>query len=84
MPYITKEQRAELDLPLAKVAWSITTLGELNYAMTVLAREFVSGGGHYEELNAVHGTFHSAAAEFYRRVVAPYEDAKIEENGDVY
>jgi hypothetical protein len=25
-----------------------------------------------------------AAAEFYRRVVAPYEDAKRAENGDVY
>jgi hypothetical protein len=34
-------------------------------------------------MNDVMGAFTGAQAEFYRRDVAPYEDAKIQQNGDV-
>lgn len=30
-----------------------------------------------------HGVFSAAAAEFYRRLIAPYEDKAIENNGDI-
>jgi hypothetical protein len=40
-------------------------------------------GWRYKWLNRAYGTFLSAAAEFYRRVVAPYEDGCIEKNGDI-
>jgi len=32
----------------------------------------------------IEGTLHSVLLEFYRRVVAPYEDEKCKTNGDVY
>lgn len=32
----------------------------------------------------VESAVHDSIAEFYRRVVGPYEDEKIVENGDVY
>jgi hypothetical protein len=40
-------------------------------------------GWRYKWLNRAHGTFLSAAAEFYRRMVAPYEDVCILKNGDI-
>ena len=40
-------------------------------------------GWRYKWLNRAHGTFLSAAAEFYRRVVAPYEDKCVLKNGDI-
>lgn len=42
-----------------------------------------AGGWRYMWLNRAYGTFLSAASEFYRRMVAPYEDKCIEKNGDI-
>jgi hypothetical protein len=38
----------------------------------------------YRTINDVLGALEGAKLEFYRRVAAPYEDQKIQENGDVY
>lgn len=38
----------------------------------------------YHTRISIYGMLCGVAAEFYRRHVAPYEDKKIEENGDVY
>lgn len=90
MPYIKQKRRVELarlpndptrDYPsnLAQNA------GELNYLFSVLANDFIKRVGlNYENLNAVVGALEGAKAEFQRRVVAPYEDTKIQQNGDVY
>ena len=40
-------------------------------------------GWRYKWLNRAYGTFLSAGAEFYRRLVGPYEDKCIEKNGDI-
>lgn len=40
-------------------------------------------GWKYKWLNRAYGTFMSAGAEFYRRLVAPYEDDCIRKNGDI-
>lgn len=59
--------------------------GELNYRLTQLALIYVEYRGlNYATINDVVGAFECAKAEFIRRVVAPYEDAKILANGDVY
>ena len=39
---------------------------------------------NYNLHNEIMGVFASAQAEYYRRCVAPYEDRKRVENGDVY
>ena len=79
MPYIVKSHRARFnsraDVP--------RTAGELNYVITKTIMEYYYNGG-YQEINDVLGALEGAKLEFYRRVVAPYEDTKIEENGDVY
>jgi hypothetical protein len=61
-------------------------LGELNSAITTLVDNYLKdkGGDRYSHLNEVIGAMDCAKLELYRRVAAPYEDKKIEENGDVY
>ena len=78
MPYIKQKDR-----PLATLA--PITAGELNYAITKLLIAYVgSFAPSYQKLNDVIGALEGAKAEFIRRVVAPYEEQKIRENGDVY
>ena len=40
-------------------------------------------GWRYRYLNRAYGTFLSAASEFYRRIVGPYEDRCINLHGDI-
>jgi len=42
------------------------------------------GRVRYAHLNEVVGVLECAKLELYRRVVAPYEDQKMTESGDVY
>lgn len=75
MPYIKQENRQDtkLDHP-----------GNLNYLITKLMAQYVKENGlNYRTINDVVGVLTCAKDEFYRRVVVPYEDSKIEENGDV-
>lgn len=59
--------------------------GELNYLLTQAAIDYIARNGlAYSTINDVMGAFACAAQEFFRRVGAPYEDKKIQENGDVY
>ena len=55
--------------------------GELNYVITRILKE--SYPLRYFNLNRAMGVLECAKLEFYRRVVAPYEDIKIKESGDV-
>ena len=79
MPYITKATRDELFVRPPKNA------GELNYKITKLCSLYLCHQGkRYEHINAVVGVLECAKLEMYRRIAAPYENQKIEENGDVY
>ncbi len=88
MPYILTAERDKLKSATDAVAAVIdknTTAGDLNYMISLMAKAYIGAKGlRYEHLNAVVGALDSAKAEFQRRVVAPYEDKKIAENGDVY
>jgi len=57
--------------------------GILNYAITVLTVE-LTGKPAYWKCALLSGVLANAHDEYYRRLVAPYEDKKIIENGDVY
>lgn len=61
------------------------TAGELNYAITVLLRNYwLAHTQNYQTINDIVGATEGAKAEFQRRVVVPYEVEKIKENSDVY
>lgn len=77
MPYIKPEDRTD--------ALFATTPGELNYAFTILAKNYIQLNGlSYQTINDIVGALEGAKMEFYRRVAVPYEEGKIKENGDVY
>lgn len=82
MPYITQERRDALDVIGANAP---KTAGELNYLITRLALVYLRANGtNYQNFNDIIGAMEGAKLELYRRRVADYEDAKIEQNGDVY
>ena len=87
MPYITQEDRPQYD----KVIEELVTLlkdkppesvdGNLNYVVTRIIKEVYPL--RYYHINKAMGVLECIQHEFYRRVAAPYEDTKIEQNGDV-
>jgi hypothetical protein len=85
MPYIPQDKRDNIDYPLRQVKVHINNVGELNYAVTRLLLNYVQEKAvSYGLLNEVYGVLGCVAAEFYHRVVSPYEISKLELNGDVY
>lgn len=83
MPYINQAMRDQLDAMRLKTITCLNA-GELNYCFTVLVKEYLAHHGtSYRHLNDCIGALEGAKLELYRRTVAPYEDEKIEENGDV-
>jgi hypothetical protein len=79
MPYLTDWDKYQAENDEA------VTPGMLNYLFTVQAIRYVEDRGlSYQTINDVLGALEGAKLEFYRRVVAPYEDKKIKEKGDVY
>lgn len=80
MPYIKQEQRNRLATDGAFPNMS----GELNYRITKEIFDYFKDHPNYQGINDIVGALESAKMEFYRRIVAHYEDQKIKENGDVY
>lgn len=79
MPYLTQKDKTDLETRRP------ATSGELNYAITLLLRQFwVNSPRNYQSINNIVGAVEGAKQEFIRRVVNPYEDEKIKSNGDVY
>lgn len=90
MPYIVPKRRDDIvycDVLDGThiVINEIKNPGELNYAITLMCWLYLqSKGVSYTNMNEVVGVLECAKLELYRRMAAPYEDTKIEENGDVY
>ena len=87
MPYIKPADREKFEgfNHALTSETDIETPGELNYLITrlILAYKDNRPPG-YQTINDIIGALEGAKLEFYRRSAAPYEDEKIEENGDVY
>ena len=80
MPYVRDESAARIQAGGRPI-----TTGELNYALTLVIIQYcLDRGLCYDTINDVVGALEGAKAEFQRRVVAPYENDCIMENGDVY
>lgn len=80
MPYLTPSNRAYVD------AYDDPTQpGELTYLLTKVVMKYVERcGPRFAIFAEAMGALEATKQEFYRRVVAPYEDQKMQENGDVY
>lgn len=85
MPYIEQIKRDKIDYNLDKIIPSFwESEGTLNYAITKLCLGYLQQHGvRYSTLNTVIGVLECAKLEMARRQLFPYEDNKIETNGDI-
>lgn len=89
MPYIPQSDRDRLGHAIDALNYEFgrsgVTNGELNWLLTRVCQGYVTRHGtSYNTLSDVIKALECAKLEFYRRAVAPYEDRKANENGDVY
>ena len=91
MPYITEEKRRLL-IAVENLKNTIISPdnfgprdkgGALNYLFTVLMKGILNNDKRYATAEQLIGACECAKLELYRREIAPYEDEKIKENGDV-
>lgn len=81
MPYINEERR-EL---VSHLGLDVAEEGDVNYLITSIIDEWLDREGlSYASINAAIGILECAKLELYRRIAAPYEDEKLEANGDVF
>lgn len=79
MPYIEAHRR----MPLLG-GETPRTPGELNFIITALVARYLGPHARYSGFNEAIGVLECAKQELYRRILAPYEDTKLGEHGDVY
>jgi len=96
MPYINKKVRKDYDeqtlrwirtafVSRAKsgVSNNSNFAGDMNWLISSILYEVFDANPSYRLGNDIMGLLECAKQEFYRRKLAPYEDLKIKENGDL-
>ena len=87
MPYIKQEQRPSIDELIKPLIEHVKSLqmedqdGSLNYAFTKIIKNIYPQ--KYFHFNRALGMLTAVTQELYRKIIGPYEDIKIKENGDV-
>tara|TARA_B100002019_G_scaffold29064_1_gene22977 strand:+ start:2540 stop:2812 length:273 start_codon:yes stop_codon:yes gene_type:complete len=89
MPYIKPEDREiyepMIDVLMNELRYAENWKGDLNFIVSTILNDLLTAyGTSYSMLNDMVGVLECAKLELYRRMAAPYEDEKIEDNGDVY
>lgn len=86
MPYIKQDRRELFNDSIHNISnkfKSESWEGDLNYCINTLVQNILNDyGTNYSNLNAAIGALECAKLEIYRRICSPYEDVKIQENGD--
>ena len=87
MPYIKKSTREVLDPEvndlISLLRSGLFDAGEINYVFSRIVNSAFDAHPSYSEICKIDGVLAGVAREFYRRKAAPYEDKKIQENGDL-
>ncbi len=99
MPYVDQKRRARLDLHISELANLIKyegtglashqrehglVAGDLNYSISRLVNEIMLIPTRYWMIALVTGVLQNVSAEFYRVVVAPYEEKQLKKTGNVF
>lgn len=94
MPYIKVDRRNKIDKSIEQLAKTLSSnrenkqsleeiLGDINYSFSrILA--ILMEKPNYNKVAMITGVLENIKQEFYRRIATPYENQKIEENGDVH
>jgi len=99
MPYIKPERRQKIDNDVASLLATLDELhqddgnalktgmtfvgGDLNYALSRIIWTLFEARKNYATAAELVATLDCVKMEFYRRKVAPYEDEKAEQHGDL-
>jgi len=84
MPYIESGRRKFLTSRTYQELLDISntmSAGDLNFLISTLCWFRFAKGQSYQTGNAIVGILECAKLEFYRKLLAEYEDLKIKENG---
>ena len=80
MPYIDSASRVPLD---RRGVAGPQDVGQLTYVLYRTCLDYLGPNPRFTQFAEVLGALSATENEFYRRQVAPYEDIKILQNGDV-
>lgn len=93
MPYINQKNRKEVKKQLDELikhlekkvlgAENKDVDGILNYIICNILLSVYNKKPGYYNYNRMMGVIECVKQELYRRVISPYEDKKIKENGDI-
>ncbi len=85
MPYIESLDRVHFEHAINDLVVKLTPdrAGDINYVISSIVWRVLKRKLNYQNANTVIGVLESLKLELYRRLVVPYEDKKIQENGDV-
>ena len=84
MPYILEKDRPKFAKAIEDLAIKIESKGDLNYVISdLVGRLILKTKISYTQISEWIDGVHGAERELTRRLLDPYEDIKIEENGDV-
>jgi hypothetical protein len=84
MPYLRQEEKSVINNCFVG-SFCPENAGQLQYAIAQMIDNYhLKYGRNYRNCNEIMGALNGANQEYYRRVVAPYEDTKIHSNGDCY
>lgn len=82
MPYIKQSDRSAMDQIVNMMDdWGVQANGDLNYILYAFCKRYVKPS--YNNYKNFCGELRQCATEIERRILGPYEDKKIIENGDV-
>lgn len=82
MPYIKQDNRKVMDeIVQLMLDLNVKVDGDLNYILYKFCKKAVKPS--YNNYKNFIGELNCCSKEIYRRLVAPYEDLKSNENGDV-
>lgn len=85
MPYIKQKEKDVLSDHIENIQALIKSKGDLNYLICELVGRLILDGGKlsYTTMSEWIDAVHDAEQELRRRILTPYEVAKMLDNGDV-
>ncbi len=91
MPYIKRARREEIAPLLDPIIEAIGNVhrrwvqGDINYLITRIVKAWVNRSDpSYTVMSQGIAALECAKLEMYRRMLSPFEDSKVKEDGDVY
>ena len=81
---VSKENVKTLEETLEQIGRAMFEKGELTYCVYKLGLEYLNNHKkNYQNISDCIAAMNDSAEEFRRRILNPYEDEKIKQNGDI-